>query len=317
MINLISLSNELANGHLASALEDAVVSIGKRIYLTDNGVRAMTPEEAKTDFHAHFIGLYYLVNLQNSSINYKIEYNANYSKLLQVYAKSLGEPLYLDDEQLKFRAEIDGVGYKSANLDLVSQVCKENFGMYEFKVPEYASISTFKIQSKLKDYGGIDIEKKWNEIINKHFPTSEQKEEVLRTKKWPPGFLMDCALLRSQIEEAVERIIVKEQSKTLDQIFESSGLDELITDAAQRKERLMVRSTGREDTKEFANAGGNTSVSNVIPDSNIVLLGIKEVITSYFGEKSLKQRLGVGDPSLFDETPFTPVLIQRMIGENS
>lgn len=101
----------------------------------------------------------------------------------------------------------------------------------------------------------------------------------------------------------------------MDKIFDTQGLDKLLAAVAQRNERLMVRSTGREDTKELANAGGNTSVPNVISDIDHALQSLGEVVTSYFGEKSLKQRLGVEDRTLFDPMPLTPILFQRMIGE--
>ena len=74
--------------------------------------------------------------------------------------------------------------------------------------------------------------------------------------------------------------------------------------------RLMVRSSGKEDTKELANAGGNVSVANVEPSIVPFLTALKAVVISYFGEKSLKQRLLAGDASLFDKVPFTPVVVQ-------
>jgi|GEM_PF-2581078 len=79
---------------------------------------------------------------------------------------------------------------------------------------------------------------------------------------------------------------------------------------------VMVRSTGREDSKEFANAGGNESVSAVKPDLISISEAMKAVLASYFGERSVEQRLLANDQSLFTSPePFMPVLIQFMIGE--
>ena len=79
--------------------------------------------------------------------------------------------------------------------------------------------------------------------------------------------------------------------------------------------KLMVRSTGAEDTKEVANAGGNKSIANVEPNLKQILNAIGEVVSSYFSAKSIGQRLAAGDPTVFD-MPRTPVLLQVMIGEN-
>src|SRR5690606_16762487 len=102
---------------------------------------------------------------------------------------------------------------------------------------------------------------------------------------------------------------------SFDDAFKTQNLDPLISTILQSNEKLMVRSTGKEDTKELANAGGNESVSNVSPTAKTILQAIGTVVASYFGKKSLIQRLGAGDTSLFDPIPFTPVLLQRMIGE--
>ncbi len=76
---------------------------------------------------------------------------------------------------------------------------------------------------------------------------------------------------------------------------------------------LMVRSTGKEDTKECPNAGGNESVAAVKLERQDVLEAMSVVVQSYFSEKSLTQRLIANDDILVD--PFVPVLIQVMIGE--
>jgi hypothetical protein len=82
----------------------------------------------------------------------------------------------------------------------------------------------------------------------------------------------------------------------------------------------MVRSTGKEDTTNLQ-CWSNESIANVSPTAEALIqaIGIGEddrlaVVPSYFGSKSLTQRLGAGDESII-EAPFTPVLIQRMIGE--
>lgn len=80
-------------------------------------------------------------------------------------------------------------------------------------------------------------------------------------------------------------------------------------------ELLMVRSTGKEDSTELANPGGNESIACVKPTGNEISSAIGEVIASYFGEKSLSQRLKSKDD--ITAFPFCPVLIQTMIGQPS
>jgi hypothetical protein len=92
------------------------------------------------------------------------------------------------------------------------------------------------------------------------------------------------------------------------------ALESFLEKASQERWRLVVRSTGKEDTDKLANAGGNRSELNVSPKLRSVLHSIGSVIASYFEEKSLSQRTLAGDQSIFD-LPLTPVLVQRMVGE--
>ena len=129
-----------------------------------------------------------------------------------------------------------------------------------------------------------------------------------------------CEVLEQRIKEEFNTIIQQVQPDfNFNNTFKVHGqdIDGLIRTIANKKERLMVRSTGKEDTKKLANAGGNESISNVDPTTKEILSAMRDVVASYFGKKSLIQRLGAGDESLFELTPFTPVLIQRMIGEQA
>ena len=173
-----------------------------------------------------------------------------------------------------------------------------------------------------------------NEALKEFFPIQDAMIDflvpsriasILQTGQYPANFLVQ---LKTQFEEQINRVF---QS----QILPTSGLevDRLLTvftpsfkpntNASIRRvhalltlptKRLMVRSTGKEDTDKLANAGGNESIANVTSQPADIFRAIGEVVVSYFMEKSMQQRLGAKDPSLFD-VPFTPVLIQRMIGE--
>ncbi|RYF09112.1 MAG: hypothetical protein EOO40_07490, partial [Deltaproteobacteria bacterium] len=79
--------------------------------------------------------------------------------------------------------------------------------------------------------------------------------------------------------------------------------------------RLMVRSTGKEDSEALPNAGGNESVANVEPSAPAVAEAIGRVVASYFSERSYAQRLLAGDD--VHAPPFMPVLLQVMVGETA
>lgn len=95
---------------------------------------------------------------------------------------------------------------------------------------------------------------------------------------------------------------------------ERNELEKFLKDAGRKNDLLMVRSTGREDSKELANAGGNESISSVRPIMGEISEAMGVVVASYFSEKSIGQRLALNDSELFN-APFMPVLLQVMVGE--
>ena len=82
----------------------------------------------------------------------------------------------------------------------------------------------------------------------------------------------------------------------------------------QKGEFLMVRSTGAEDSKQLANAGGNLSKAYVPASTGILCSSIGEVVRSYFGAQSLQNRLNAGyNP--FEEPLSLAVTVQELVGE--
>lgn len=77
---------------------------------------------------------------------------------------------------------------------------------------------------------------------------------------------------------------------------------------------LMVRSTGDEDNKELANAGGNFSAAYVPPTRSDLLKAVGDVVKSYFEFGSLQNRLNVNQ-NPFNKEIKAPVTIQQLIGE--
>lgn len=122
---------------------------------------------------------------------------------------------------------------------------------------------------------------------------------------------------KTVIGEKAENILHKLQSSILTAFAEHPLSDPSIKeflDNRAKEELLMVRSTGKEDSTELANPGGNESVACVTPDAASVSAAIGEVVASYMSVKSLSQRIKAKDDITKD--PFCPVLLQTMIGRD-
>ncbi|MFC3909898.1 PEP/pyruvate-binding domain-containing protein [Legionella dresdenensis] len=173
-------------------------------------------------------------------------------------------------------------GNKTKNLSILQDLLKGEEKLY---VPDFIGLAHDDICSHLKRFG-LDIEVRWQAIAD-----AMSKPEVLN----------------DQTKE-----LLKILSSDIRACLSTHPIQEL---ALPKGARLMVRSTGKEDSKEIANAGGNESVANVVPDINSVSNAIAEVLCSYLGEKSLLQRQLAHDD--ISTPPFIPILIQTMIGSES
>jgi hypothetical protein len=212
-----------------------------------------------------------------------------------------------DEQELNQIAISDGFGFKYGNLLLLKRLLENiEAGPYQIRVPVFLGVSSNQIKATLENF--VDVNKTWAAIVASHYPEQKDRDEALKAKRFSDAFLNDIKGLREKIAQAFAQILADPDSH-----LKALSLSEILATAKQNRYRLMVRSSGKEDTKELANAGGNESVSNVEPAALPILQAMEKVVISYFQEKSLKQRIAVGDVSIFSE-PFTPVLIQRMVG---
>ncbi len=156
---------------------------------------------------------------------------------------------------------------------------------------------------------GFDVTAKWAKVVQKLTPT--EQVQALSSKQIPDTF-WDAQKEFIKALHAAFKKLPKDNPFGLDAAA-LKILNSLFSTA--ERDKLMVRSTGKEDTRKMANAGGNESIPNVSPTMTDVLKAAEKVVVSYFGEKSLNQRLGLGDQTLFSEEVFCPLLMQRMIGE--
>lgn len=210
-----------------------------------------------------------------------------------------------DPAHLKKNAELQGLGYKTANLiELESLASAINLAMtpYFVTVPAFVGVSNTTIQYFLK-VNGLDLVTQWQTMLAQTVGPN-QRQKMLKRKQLNQKFRTELDQLREHITKIFNT----------SSLLNFARLQEFVTTAKQSEWSLMVRSTGKEDTDALANAGGNTSVANVPANPRHIMQAIGEVLASYLSVKSIQQRLQAGDASVFD-TPFLPVLIQRMIGE--
>jgi hypothetical protein len=95
----------------------------------------------------------------------------------------------------------------------------------------------------------------------------------------------------------------------------SSSMEAWLRQLERTNDRLMVRSTGAEDSRKAANAGGNISKAYVHPTWPSVFEAVRSVIRSYFRLSSLQNRMNAGiNP--FKEKLSLAVTLQQLIGES-
>ncbi len=118
--------------------------------------------------------------------------------------------------------------------------------------------------------------------------------------------------LLAEIDEALERAFSRTDA------FERLNATPEMRAWLQKLEKdgrfLMVRSTGAEDTKENANAGGNLSEAYIPATQQAVAKSVGNVVRSYFAERSLQNRLNAGRNPFAEELRLS-VTMQELIGE--
>lgn len=181
-------------------------------------------------------------------------------------------------------------GYKAANLDFLDQILLEfnnsNGEGISIEVPKHISISNQKIITHLNEHAPLWLEK-WQEFTQIQRDSAENLNPLAIDKLHEIQNMIQAAF-----DDANHKFIVE-------------GMDE------QKKQ--MVRSTGDEDRVDVANPGGNESVPS---DFDSISSSIGKVISSYFSEKSMSQRLKSGE-KITEKPPLMPCLIQELIGEIS
>jgi Pyruvate phosphate dikinase, AMP/ATP-binding domain len=172
-------------------------------------------------------------------------------------------------------------GFKAANLIYLQELFYQNEP--SIIIPSFIAISKNDITSHLDNYAP-----KWRDLW-KQFIVSHHGMSVINTKS-------------EEILHKLQSVIKKAFSDNLYVMnFESQAT------------RLMVRSSGNEDSEDIANPGGNESVLS-LNNSQKISCAVGQVVASYFSFKSMGQRLKSGE-KIDDKLPTLACLIQDFWGE--
>jgi len=201
-------------------------------------------------------------------------------------------------------------GNKTHNLSILQEQFKGEIKVgekvFKVRVPAFVGISDKQVRDFLNTKFVDGFSGRWQKLVGEY---ARDKAEILRTKKLPKDFLDAADSIAKNIRETFTK-----------NTFPFDKAPKSFLDKSKNS-FLMVRSTGKEDSEEMANAGGNESIANVSPDEKAVSQAMGEVVASYISEKSFAQRLALATTEQHVEeiliTPFMPILLQIMIGEKS
>ena len=228
---------------------------------------------------------------------------------------SFVQPLSVSFDRASFNQYAAQFGNKTANLHelgrIASALNSEQPGIKNrYEVPSFLGISHDEVVQYL-------VSVPFDETIS---TLDYIKQEWERFKQQQPrgatALAVDAQRTLENIRKSITRAFSPKHPFFVANEQRKEQLNNFLALTKERKALLMVRSTGREDSKELANAGGNESVSSVLPAIDAISKAMVEVVASYFSEKSIGQRLVAKDKKLFAD-PFMPVLLQIMIGERS
>ncbi len=193
---------------------------------------------------------------------------------------------------------LEGFGNKHANLVKMANLLKA-LGITDINVPLPQGISSVQIQHFLEDEAP-DIVQKWDEL--KDISSKNPLKHLLENP--------EVQRILIEIDQRIETAFASELA--YEKLNLSNEMAVWVRSLADT--RLMVRSTGAEDSDTTANAGGNISAAYVSPDARSLCNAIGRVVRSYFGMSSLQNRLNAGLDPFKDELKLA-VTLQELIGE--
>lgn len=206
-------------------------------------------------------------------------------------------------------AELLAKGSKYANnarMGILQNVLKTP----GFSMPQQTAIDSDQMEAFLTECApeAMRLWKELGEDYAHYLNDKPPSSEFLRNPELKQKIRIIQASIMAAFEEAIEN------PEVLAKLAPPAALSAMLEDLHRSHDYVMVRSTGAEDSKAAANAGGNVSVPYVLPTQDEVLRAMGRVVASYFKRGSLKNRIDAGlNP--FSERLQLAVLTQQLIGE--
>ena len=171
-------------------------------------------------------------------------------------------------------AELERYGKKHMNLVKEARLVRA-INIPGVVVPIPQGISSDRVtEFLLKE--APEVFKQWKELGILHRKYADKSKPFLET----PEATVHLKAIDDALRKAFERAAANSEFLPAEFLAE---LDAIESQGAH----LMVRSTGSEDSRQTANAGGNLSKAYVPPEKGAVTRAIGEVVRSYFGYASL------------------------------
>lgn len=199
---------------------------------------------------------------------------------------------------------LDVLGNKHKNLVKQAHLT-EALGVEGLNVPMPQGLESHKVMAFLKNYAP-EVFEHWDQI------------RTISKANGKSGVLDNAEVVShlKAIDEGIEKAFLKAatDNKAFTNLGITQEMKEWLAELAKEGKHLMVRSTGAEDSKKSANAGGNASIAYVKPTQEELSQALGEVVRSYFSAGSLQKRLNANlDP--FEDELRVAVTTQELIGE--
>lgn len=187
------------------------------------------------------------------------------------------------------------------------------------KIPERQIISNERILKFLKQIKP-EIFDHWQEL-KKLYASHQETTPFLQTEEAKKHLNIIQELIKEAFSQDTNQSNLAHISEWIQETLTGENDRNLLKDLSswlhQRQkagDRLMVRSSGAEDLKQVANAGGNESPPYINPSKQDIMQAAGKVVASYFGESSLQNRINAGT-NPFEEELQLAVIAQVLIGE--
>ncbi|MCB1213813.1 MAG: hypothetical protein KDK40_05870, partial [Chlamydiia bacterium] len=205
-------------------------------------------------------------------------------------------------------AVLDAYGNKHKNLVIQSELAR-SLGLSGVHVPTPYGIPSGQINNFLNENAP--------ELFT-HWESLKELYSMYSSDRYASPFLAQEAVQAhlKAIDEGISQAFAR-AAEDPDRFFSLAGSREFqdwLKALEARDIYLMVRSTGAEDSKKSANAGGNASIAYVPATWEAFCVAAGDVLRSYFHTASLQNRLNA-NTNPFEEELHLAVTAQELIGE--